>query len=172
MAFDDQKAGERQRQKYPFLSEKYADQNGTPIMRQDLEYQLPTKSKRKSTAATGSEMEMETETEKGIGTGIGAVSTGIMSTSESQEGTEEPELGPWVPQTMDLMGTTEVCKVDVSAAGWHATQATQARQVPTLDIAQEEQGEQGDCKTNNGNQLLSVFPSDHFGLTATFWCRP
>ena len=53
VAFDDQKAGERQRQKYPFLSEKYADQNGTPIMRQDLEYQLPTKSKRKSTAATG-----------------------------------------------------------------------------------------------------------------------
>ena len=33
VAFDDQNAGEKQRQKYPFLSEKYADQNGTPIIR-------------------------------------------------------------------------------------------------------------------------------------------
>ena len=54
VALDDQNAGERQRQKYPFLSQKYADQNGTPIMRQDQEYQLKGITRKgKNNAVTG-----------------------------------------------------------------------------------------------------------------------
>ena len=54
VAFDDKNAGERQRAKYPFLSQKYADQNGTPIMRHDLEYQLKGITRKgKNNAVTG-----------------------------------------------------------------------------------------------------------------------
>ena len=40
VAFDDSKAGEQQRKKYPNMSKKYEHANGTPIYRQELEYQI------------------------------------------------------------------------------------------------------------------------------------
>ena len=36
--FDDEKTGQDQRQRYPIISNKYRDQNGTPIFRYDLEH--------------------------------------------------------------------------------------------------------------------------------------
>ena len=42
--FDDKDCGHRQREKYPGLSRKYSNLNGTPITRHSLEYQIPTKS--------------------------------------------------------------------------------------------------------------------------------
>ena len=48
VAFDDAKAGERQREKHPVLSAKYASQRGTPIKTQDVEYQIPSKSGKKN----------------------------------------------------------------------------------------------------------------------------
>ena len=44
VAFDNPNAGERQREKYPNLSRKYADVNGTPIMRYDFEYPIKSSS--------------------------------------------------------------------------------------------------------------------------------
>ena len=44
VAFDNPNAGERQREKYPNLSRKYADVNGTPIMRFDFEYPIKSRS--------------------------------------------------------------------------------------------------------------------------------
>ena len=38
--FDDKECGSRQRQKYPGLSAKYATKNGTPIARQEFDYQF------------------------------------------------------------------------------------------------------------------------------------
>ena len=44
VAFDCPETGERQRERYPMLSKKYADKNGTPIMRHDFEYPIKSKS--------------------------------------------------------------------------------------------------------------------------------
>ena len=41
--FDTESSGIQQREKYPNLSRKYKDVNGTPIFRQELEYQLENK---------------------------------------------------------------------------------------------------------------------------------
>ena len=44
---DDPKAGEYQRQKYQRISEKFANQNGTPIFIHDLKYQITSNSGKK-----------------------------------------------------------------------------------------------------------------------------
>ena len=43
VAFDDVNAGEKQRRKYPNISKKYENVRGTPIFRQELEYQTNNK---------------------------------------------------------------------------------------------------------------------------------
>ena len=43
VALDDPRAGERQRNKYPAISKKYADQRGTPFGREDHAYQIKSK---------------------------------------------------------------------------------------------------------------------------------
>ena len=43
VALDDPRAGERQRNKYPAISKKYADQRGTPFGREDYAYQVKSK---------------------------------------------------------------------------------------------------------------------------------
>ena len=43
VAFDDVNAGEQQRRKYPNISKKYENVRGTPIFRQELEYQTNNK---------------------------------------------------------------------------------------------------------------------------------
>lgn len=44
IAFDQESTGAQQRASYPALSKKYEDQNGTPIFRQELEYQITSRS--------------------------------------------------------------------------------------------------------------------------------
>ena len=50
VAFDDQNSGIIQRQKYPSLSAKYREQNGTPIKRWKLEYDRTSKNGKKHSA--------------------------------------------------------------------------------------------------------------------------
>ena len=50
VAFDNPNAGERQRDKYPVLSDKYASQRGTPMKTETQEYQIQTKRGKKSAA--------------------------------------------------------------------------------------------------------------------------
>ena len=55
VAFDDNDSGQKQREKYPGLSKKYSEQNGTPITRHNLEYQLTTsRGKKHPGSSTGS----------------------------------------------------------------------------------------------------------------------
>lgn len=48
VAFDHENVGERQREQYAHIASKYSKQNGTPIFRQQLEYQPKKKSKSKT----------------------------------------------------------------------------------------------------------------------------
>ena len=41
--FDEESAGEQQRQNYPVLAQKYSHERGTPIFRQELEYHITSK---------------------------------------------------------------------------------------------------------------------------------
>ena len=41
VAFDDPTVGANQRLQYPVIAQKYAKDNGTPILRQDFQYQIP-----------------------------------------------------------------------------------------------------------------------------------
>ena len=50
VSFDDQGSGVKQREKYPGLSAKYKHQNGTPIKRHKLEYEMTSKSGKKHAA--------------------------------------------------------------------------------------------------------------------------
>ena len=50
VAFDSNECGREQRAKYPIIAEKYKDENGTPIMRHELEYAIESRRGKKQTA--------------------------------------------------------------------------------------------------------------------------
>ena len=51
VSFDTETCGERQRNKYPTISHKYKEVNGTPIFRHDLEYQTGRRQRKHSSRA-------------------------------------------------------------------------------------------------------------------------